>query len=273
MIFKERNFTVLKDVTILIKTFQRPRTVKKTIERIRFFYPSIKILIADDSQYPTEIHDSNTQVFHLPFDSGLSAGRNLLLSKLETPYFLLMDDDNSFNQSTKLERMLEILQKNKLDILSCLIFERSLRKRDLYRKLLKDYCMNFELNKGALKFYATYHQNLEGYTLCDIVGNFFIARTDSVRKTGGWDKRLKVGEHEDFFIRAKHANLRVGFTKTCKVDHIIIKEERFSADYVSFRCRMPEFKRIWLEKHNIHSIKERDGSTYTKEQYILKSKW
>lgn len=273
MIFKKRDFVSLEDVTILVKTFQRPQTVNQAIKRIRLFYPSIKIFVADDSQHPTEIRDSNTQVFRLPFDSGLSAGRNLLLSKLETPYFLLMDDDNSFNRLTKLERMLEILQKNTLDILSCLIFERSLRKKELYRKLLKDYCMNFELNEGVLKFQAIYHQELEDCTLCDIVGNFFIARTESVRQMGGWDQRLKVGEHEDFFIRAKDANLRVGFTKNCKVDHVIIRHERFSPDYAAFRCRMPEFRKIWLAKHSIQVVQEPDGTTYSKDEYIQRSKW
>lgn len=34
---------------------------------------------------------------------------------------------------------------------------------------------------------------------CDLVNNFFIGRTASILKTGGWDESLKVGEHEDFF--------------------------------------------------------------------------
>ncbi len=41
-----------------------------------------------------------------------------------------------------------------------------------------------------------------GLTPCDIVNNFFIARTDAILALGGWDADLKTVEHVDFFLRA-----------------------------------------------------------------------
>jgi hypothetical protein len=46
----------------------------------------------------------------------------------------------------------------------------------------------------------------------DMVDNFFIARTDAVRSVL-WDERLLVGEHEDFFLRARAAGLRVAYCR------------------------------------------------------------
>ena len=61
---------VSKTVTVLVKTFNRPKTVTGAIRKIRTFYPDIRILLADDSKEPVEINDGKTEVFAMPFDSG-----------------------------------------------------------------------------------------------------------------------------------------------------------------------------------------------------------
>lgn len=45
--------------------------------------------------------------------------------------------------------------------------------------------------------------------MCDIVQNFFLAKTSSVRTAGGWNSALKTFEHEDFFIQMKLSCLKV----------------------------------------------------------------
>jgi len=273
MLFLRKPSPAPDDITILIKTFQRPKTVNKSIKKIRAFYADIPIIVADDSREPISIDDENTQVFRLSFDSGLSRGRNFLLNKLDTKYFLLMDDDNAFSRGTNLQVLKEILEAYNLDILSCLIYERSLRKKELYRKKLKNYCMNFTLRGNTLRFTKDPYFKDRNIILCDIVENFFLAKADSVRCINGWDDRLKIGEHEDFFIRAKMAGLKVAYTRRVSVDHVIFRDERFSKEYQSFRCRMPEFKKIWLEKHNIDQIVDANNRSYSKQEYIKKSKW
>ena len=45
----------------------------------------------------------------------------------------------------------------------------------------------------------------------DMVANFFISRTAWVSETVRWDPYFKVGEHEDFFYRAKLARAYIRF--------------------------------------------------------------
>ncbi len=45
-----------------------------------------------------------------------------------------------------------------------------------------------------------------GCQVVDIVPNLFLARTSSLLKVR-WDGRLKLGEHEEFFLRVKKVRL------------------------------------------------------------------
>lgn len=50
---------------------------------------------------------------------GWFAGRNLAVSQVTTKYVLWADDDFIFTANTKLERMVDILEKTTLDLVSC----------------------------------------------------------------------------------------------------------------------------------------------------------
>lgn len=52
----------------------------------------------------------------------------------------------------------------------------------------------------------------------DVVANFFIAKTEKIRALR-WDGDLKLGEHQDFFLRAKQAGLKVATCSDVKVYH------------------------------------------------------
>jgi hypothetical protein len=57
---------------------------------------------------------------------------------------------------------------------------------------------------------------------CDFVSNFFLARTHRLIETvGGWNDSLKIGDHQDFFFRAKKSGLRVGHTEEIGVLHLM----------------------------------------------------
>ena len=264
---------VYRDVTILIKTFNRPKTVVGAIKKIRKFYPDIKVLLADDSQKTVEIDDNKTEVFSMPFDSGVSKGRNFLLEKVETPYFLMMDDDHYFNGRTRLEKMLSLTEDYDFDILSALVFQRSVFKKELYRKKLVDFYLNLEIDKGTLTFADGFYEKTDKYIRCDLVHQFIIAKTEPIRQLGGWDNRLKTADHADFFIRAKQSSLKVGYTPLARVDHVHRKDERFSKDYAKFRTRMSEFRKIWVEKHHIERIIQRDGQKFTAHEFIAQKGW
>src|SRR5688572_17702562 len=79
-------------------------------------------LIADDSREPYRdrmLRDFGaivTDYVNLPFDAGSSAGRNVLLRLVQTPYFLLCEDDFVFDVRTDVRRLRKLLEDTKLDL-------------------------------------------------------------------------------------------------------------------------------------------------------------
>ena len=53
-------------------------------------------------------NDENIRYFKLPENNGWNSGRALLISQVQTEYFIWCDDDWIFNDSTDLETMLDI---------------------------------------------------------------------------------------------------------------------------------------------------------------------
>ena len=265
---------VSKVVTVIMKTFQRPLTATRAVEQLRRYYPEIRLLIADDSREELAFHHPAAEVVRLPFDSGISKGRNALLERVETEYFLLMDDDNWFSRQTRLGRMLGILERERFDILACHVFLRRHTERMFPKRKLNDFFMNLRLEDGTLSMIDGQHQKTRAWRVCDVVENFFLARTQRVRELGGWDERLKLAEHLDFFQRAQRARLKVGYTPLAAVDHVHLQKERTSENYAPFRVdRQDEYRRIWMTIHGIQRIVERDGTSLSAEDWIRLRRW
>ena len=261
---------VARRVTVLIKTFQRPRTVNAAIASIRRFYPSIPIIVADDSSSTVTIVDSSAAVHRLPFDSGVAMGRNFLIAHAQTEYFLMIDDDNIFSRDTRLERMIDELEAGDFDIMSCLILEGSSWLGDpKVRRHIVDFQMNLELSDGTLRFLEPDSAERRDAIRCDLVHQFFLARTAKVRATGGWDERLKTADHTDFFLRMKNHGLKVGFTPLVAALHQDVAGERDSADYAPYRRdRAAQFRRIWIETYGIRSLVGRNGKVISADDFI-----
>jgi len=85
---------LLNELTIVIKTFERYKTLARLLRSIRKYYPSVKIIIVDDSLHPKKIKD--VQKIDMPYNSGISAGRNEALKHVATKYTLFLDDDFVF---------------------------------------------------------------------------------------------------------------------------------------------------------------------------------
>lgn len=264
------------DITIIIKTFNRPQTVRKSVRSFRRRFPRTPILVADDSRAPVRLDDA-TSVIPLPYDSGVSFGRNRLVDHVDTEFLFLSDDDVVATRSTRLAEMKSLLERHDFDILGCRIEEplRSRRrffKRNFGRKLL-EYETNMELTDGTLRWLEGFHEIGDGYVVCDVVHNVFLARAESVRAIGGWDDDLKTAEHLEFFLRAKRHGLRVGFTDRSLALHAPIMTERRSPAYKPFRTRTPEFRRLWMEKDGIEHVVRQNGAVMSAEEYVDISIW
>ncbi|XP_030649109.1 beta-1,4 N-acetylgalactosaminyltransferase 2-like [Chanos chanos] len=205
IIIKRTSMPVLYDpgtdvnsqVTVTTKTFLRYKELNVLIESIRKYYKDIKIIIADDSLNPERVNGSNIEHYIMPPAQGWFAGRNLAVSQVTTKYFLWVDDDFQFTSETKIESFVEIMEAvPELDIVGGAV-----GKNTFYFKLVYE---EGDINEGGClsRFFGKRHQPLPGYPDCSLVDgvvNFFLARTDSVRRVG-FDPQLKRVAHSEFFM-------------------------------------------------------------------------
>jgi len=237
---KKKELKKLKDVTFIIKTFDRPESLYKLMNSIDYDVP---ILIANDGKQQVE-HPKAT-VYELPFDTGLSAGRNFLLDKVKTKYFLLLDDDFVFTKKTKIEELVKVIEKG-FDIVSGYV-EGHVYNHTIFK--IKDNVLIHDKIKSKGKY--------KGYPLYDLVLNFFVGRTRKIRNLK-WDDKLKIGEHEDFFLRAKDKKLKVTVQPKVSIVH---ERNPSSEEYIKYRNRArEEYRVMWMKKHNIkHQIDNSKG--------------
>ncbi|XP_006093612.1 beta-1,4 N-acetylgalactosaminyltransferase 1 isoform X1 [Myotis lucifugus] len=205
-------------VTIATKTFLRYNRLRALIASIRRFYPTVTVIIADDSDKPEIISDPHVEHYLMPFGKGWFAGRNLAVSQVTTKYVLWVDDDFIFTARTQLERLVDVLERTPLDLVGGAVREIS-GFATTYRQLLS-------VEPGApgrgncLRQRRGFHHELIGFPGCvvtDGVVNFFLARTDKVREVG-FDPRLNRVAHLEFFLDGL-GSLRVGSCSDVIVDH------------------------------------------------------
>ena len=253
----------MKDVTIIVKTFDRYNCLKKLLKSIRKYYNDIPILIGDDSLNSCEekvrkdFSNMNIEVFSLPCDCGASYGRNYLLDHVKTKYFWLCDDDFEFDNKTSLNEALEMLQEKDLDIIGGYIrnykivnsykdYFIRLAQKILHYELPTNYIGTINEKNGVLETNYLIH-SFPLFTKTDVVLNFFIAKTDAIKKSP-WDNDLKLQEHTAFFYQAKKNNLKVGFTNKLSIRHCPVQNK----NYKIYRQR--DYTHVFMEKNNINKI-------------------
>jgi len=159
---------ITAELTAIIKTFERPKELKRLVQSIRRFYPHMKIIVVDDSREPTLLDGVNTIV--MPFDSGISAGRNRALSDVTTKYILLLDDDFVFYRKTDFNAALKyIAEYEDIDIMGGTVVNLPLYKVNDYTKVRL-----YPVQMDRLKPLGSLVGSLPVY---DKVANFYIART------------------------------------------------------------------------------------------------
>ncbi|NWZ59658.1 B4GN1 acetylgalactosaminyltransferase, partial [Haliaeetus albicilla] len=186
------NITAL--VTIATKTFLRYDKLRGLIASIRRFYPSVTIVVADDSQRPEPLQGPHLEHYLMPFGKGWFAGRNLAVSQVTTKYVLWVDDDFIFTPRTRLEKLVDVLEKTSLDLVGGAVREIT-GYTTTYRQRLS--VRGGGAGGDCLRTRPGFHHRLAGFPACvvtDGVVNFFLARTDKVRQVG-FDPRLRRVAH------------------------------------------------------------------------------
>lgn len=272
------------EVTILIKTLERETHLIQLLASILHYHFSGPIIIADDSIVPyresilNKFPQLNIQYINLPYDAGTAEGRNRMLELVKTPYFLLCDDDFVFDRRTRIPLMKKLLEENELDLLAGVFIQYNKKTRlGKYLQKINIYLKRFGWVLPSFQIYE-YHAGItikpdeislfsipyrDPVTICDLTHNFFLARTDKVKSFGGWNSILKGGEHQNFFIRAKIAGLKVGTTRQCGVIHD--QWTGNSKEYQNLRNRGNEYQMIALAEFGVTRIenyKEVLGGTF-----------
>ncbi|XP_041859460.1 beta-1,4 N-acetylgalactosaminyltransferase 1a [Melanotaenia boesemani] len=211
----EYNISAL--VTIATKTFIRYDKLKDLIESIRQYYPTVTIVIADDNEHPQPVTGPHIEHYIMPFGKGWFAGRNLAVSQVTTKYVLWVDDDFVFSANTRLDKMVDILEKTTLDLVGGAVREVT-GYTATYRHTIS--VENGGEEGDCLHIRLGYHHVIEGFPNCvvaDAVINFFMARTDKVQQVG-FDPRMSRQGHLEFFLDAL-GSLHIGSCSDIIVNH------------------------------------------------------
>lgn len=214
--------TIIKNTTACIKAFARPSKFEKTLksaidagfEKIEIGYDGPKDLLSFHQdiikKYDTRIH---FQIF--PFNMGLAYVRNALVTKADTRYVLLLDDDQ-YVPSSIAEVLFLFHDYPKIGVISFPWKIITDNLPEYYKKVIAFQNSKRVLEATNIEISDNHFKLITPSTLQYYVKNdyFFIYPFDfvpnsaffrkNVFKKVLWDSQFKIGgEHQDFFYHLK----------------------------------------------------------------------
>ena len=191
---------VADNVTFIYKSFERQSMAKRLYRNIQKMYPGANVIIADDSKKPLKISGDNVEIIHLPFNSGLSKGLNLALSKVKTPFTMRLDDDELLTPYSRIHEHLRFLQNHpEVDLVGILPYNAPFVKNPLTQT---KFYFNESMSAAPIKLKIPHMTTIdENYVVLGKVPNIFLARTKEYRAVG-YDDNIRMIDHQEFFFRA-----------------------------------------------------------------------
>ena len=206
------------DTTVCIKTFLRDAQLYRCIDTLVASYPDIKILVADDGKVDKseEMQRRGIRYWFAPFNSlGLTKGRNLMLDNVETPYFVICDDDSVWSAECQLEKLKKMLDVSDLagGTVSLLgniqHYEGDLIRSDDNGLIYSALNMNDLASYDGIQFARV-----------DLVDEYYIAKTEKFKGKKIWDENLRVTyEHVDSFMTMREKGINVVYVPECVIGH------------------------------------------------------
>lgn len=203
----EERRLVRKNVTFIVKSFERQKMVRGLCQNISRIYPGVQIIVADDSRTPLQVPAKNVRVIHLPFNSGLSAGLCAALDAVQTPYTVRLDDDDLLTVRTNIHRELRYLMQQektggdgpKIDLIS--FGTMTAPRLHSLSFNLRQY-LNQPMTDAPRKLLVPHGTRVdENHLMLGKVMNNYICRTDRLRQVG-FDPKIRMIDHHEFFWRA-----------------------------------------------------------------------
>lgn len=252
-----------KFVDFCITTFERPHALKRLLFSIADNYPMANVYVADQSKVfdrafykklrsellTAGLH-KRVSVTQLPYDCGLSYARNYLVKNTPNKYKLILDDDMVFIGATEIKKFVELMDEfPRVGVVGGMVeqtgvevhFEFDIEKRGDTLYQVKD--------KGQWRD----HKGIK-YKRTGCVLNFALMRGEMFNQIG-WDNKLKVTEHMDFYYRMKQSAYQIIYTPDVIIDHPPIQRPE---GYKDMRQRK-EFFETMLKKHGVKRVKYLNG--------------
>ena len=195
-------------LTAVIPTADRPKCLRRVVRSLRRHCPELKVLVGDYGLEP--VSASGEDHLRLPTGVGRGGACNALLARLRTRYFLMLGDSCELQKETRIERLLELVASDKLDLAAGSLTGCARRFWIMVRRTPEQAHGLLEFEGERLSLTRGHRSAGDGFLWCDLVHSFYVARTDKIRQLGGWDPELMQDEREEFFVRAQRQGIRVG---------------------------------------------------------------
>ena len=240
---------VERDITVLVKTFERPDGAEAADRVVRALYPSV-CRSSWSTTRPSRcesVPDEITTYLHEPYNSlGAAGGRNLGLRHVETPYVLVCDDDMVFERRTDLGRMLHALESTSFDVVSCVWLD-----FDPWKGIcrgLRRFEGTLDVEDGVLvhRLGAT-RGTADGLPVFDVVHQFFVAALERLGQDP-WDAELNLSEHYELFLALKERGLR----STRLPDVVVQHRQELPPGYQEVREDTRRYVDAWLAKRGLN---------------------
>ena len=250
-------------VTVIAHSGGRCDLLPRMMNSIQSGYPGMKGIVTcecapDDTRCPIIPTLSNSPIpstdwFSVPFDFGLSRGKQFLISKVATDFVLVLDDDFTLSFNTCIECLLWRLKSQ---------VHSAVLPFDIVGFPLLEDERSFGAFRGTIrvadtKFFIepfTHSDTPDGCVRVDICPMVFLARTERI-KTFQWNPTLPVGEHEEFFFANKRLGIQVGVCSDSSFTHFRPDPEGMTSEYKQRRGRQKALMNSALSSSGI-------GQTY-----------
>lgn len=239
---------MLEKISFIVKTFKRYNCLEKLLESLYLFYPDAEVIIADDNErLDRKFYKKwdKATVIKLPFDSGLSMGRNEAIKASDREFIMLLDDDFIFTEQTDIAKLLTVIESDpRIGVVGGACLENN-RVVNYEHKLLFGDNILRHLPDGDL--YKRIDKVKYKFTEC--VLNFALFRR-SVFRDIQWDNDLKLAEHIDFYLRFKKLDWLIAYAPQVKVIHNRIRDN----NYKVWRGRGRDFSIMMFKKNKIRRM-------------------
>jgi beta-1,4-N-acetylgalactosaminyltransferase 2 len=183
-----------QQLTVTVKTFLRPATARRFVRGARSTFTG-RIVVADDSPEPMGAPDERTSVLAMPFNSGVTVGRNAAIAAVGTPYVMVCDDDVVMTAATDLAGAVAFLEEHpEADAVCATLIE-------LPRWYTLTYGDERELFPGHRPPLLPHGAHVGGLPVLMKGPPMYVARTDRLRRVP-YDEKIRMVDHRDFFSSA-----------------------------------------------------------------------